>query len=56
MVLLTLFSPVIKKKDFLDGTVKYVYKDGSQETQYPSGRIRIKDAQGNLVKDTIFKS
>lgn len=40
------------RKDFLDGTVKFMYKDGSQETKYPSGRIRIKDAHGNLVKDT----
>ncbi|KAK3919069.1 Centromere protein J, partial [Frankliniella fusca] len=40
------------RKDFLDGTVKFIYKDGSQETRYPSGRIRIKDSHGNLIKDT----
>lgn len=42
------------KKEFLDGTVRYMYKNGSQETRYPSGRIRIKDQQGNLVKDTAL--
>lgn len=42
------------KKEFLDGTVKFIFQDGSQETRYPSGRIRVKDAQGNLIRDTAL--
>ncbi|CAG9805053.1 unnamed protein product [Chironomus riparius] len=42
-----------KRREFPDGTVKIVYEDGSMETRYSNGRIRVKDKDGNLVSDTI---
>ncbi|XP_070498726.1 centromere protein J [Chironomus tepperi] len=42
-----------KRREFPDGTVKIVYEDGSMETRYSNGRIRMKDKDGNLVSDTI---
>ncbi|KAH9287146.1 Centromere protein J [Echinococcus granulosus] len=41
-----------KRRIYPDGTVKTVFKDGRQETRYASGRIRIKDNEGNLLVDT----
>lgn len=41
-----------KRREYADGTVKYVYPDGSQETRYSSGRVRKKDKDGNLVMDS----
>ncbi|XP_059053141.1 centromere protein J [Achroia grisella] len=41
-----------KRREFPDGTVKLVYNDGTSETRYASGRIRIKDKHGNLIMDS----
>ena len=32
--------------------VKILHADGRQETRYAGGRVRVKDSQGNLVKDS----
>lgn len=31
--------------------MKTVYNDGRQETRYPTGRLRVKDKDGNVVTD-----
>ncbi|XP_011297411.1 centromere protein J [Fopius arisanus] len=41
-----------KRREYPDGTVKYVYPDGTQETRYSNGRIRVKDKDGNLLRDS----
>ncbi|KAL4712338.1 hypothetical protein ACJJTC_001499 [Scirpophaga incertulas] len=41
-----------KRREFPDGTVKLMYNDGTSETRYASGRIRIKDKHGNLIMDS----
>lgn len=41
------------RREYPDGTVKYLYPDGIQETRYANGRIRIKDADGNLLLDSF---
>lgn len=42
-----------KKREYPNGSVKIVYNDtGLYETRYPNGRVRIKDAKGNLISDT----
>lgn len=40
------------KRIYTNGTVKIMYKDGSEETRYFNGRIRRKDRNGLLVDDT----
>ncbi|XP_051782132.1 centromere protein J isoform X1 [Erpetoichthys calabaricus] len=41
-----------KRREYPDGTVKTVYASGQQETHYPTGRVRIKDKDGNIIVDT----
>ncbi|XP_043255809.1 uncharacterized protein MAL13P1.304 [Colletes gigas] len=41
-----------KRREYPDGTVKFIYPDGTQETQYSNGRLRLKDKDGNLLRDT----
>ncbi|XP_063833086.1 centromere protein J [Ostrinia nubilalis] len=41
-----------KRREFPDGTVKLVYNDGTSETRYASGRVRIKDKHGNVIMDS----
>lgn len=41
-----------KRREYPDGTIKTIFSDGRQETQYPTGRVRLKDAQGHIVMDT----
>ncbi|CAB3246156.1 unnamed protein product [Arctia plantaginis] len=41
-----------KRREFPDGTVKLVYNDGTSETRYASGRVRIKDKHGSLIMDS----
>lgn len=41
-----------KRREYPDGTVKIVFLDGSQETRYSNGRVRLKDKDGNLVMDS----
>ncbi|XP_077154442.1 centrosomal P4.1-associated protein [Ranitomeya variabilis] len=41
-----------KRREYPDGTVKTVYTNGQQETKYASGRVRVKDKDGNVIVDT----
>ncbi|XP_069825890.1 centromere protein J [Dendropsophus ebraccatus] len=41
-----------KRREYPDGTVKTVYTNGQQETKYASGRVRVKDKDGNVIMDT----
>ncbi|XP_066562563.1 centromere protein J [Amia ocellicauda] len=41
-----------KRREYPDGTVKTVFADGQQETRYTTGRVRVKDKDGNVVMDT----
>ncbi|XP_019507952.1 PREDICTED: centromere protein J isoform X1 [Hipposideros armiger] len=41
-----------KRREYPDGTVKTVYANGHQETKYTSGRVRVKDKDGNILMDT----
>ncbi|XP_074841167.1 centrosomal P4.1-associated protein [Carettochelys insculpta] len=47
-----LHTSQFKRREYLDGTVKTVYANGHQETKYVSGRIRVKDKDGNVIVDT----
>ncbi|KAM9319836.1 centrosomal P4.1-associated protein [Gastrophryne carolinensis] len=47
-----LHTPQFKRREYPDGTVKTVYTNGQQETKYASGRIRVKDKDGNVIMDT----
>ncbi|KAJ3592519.1 hypothetical protein NHX12_007646 [Muraenolepis orangiensis] len=42
-----------KRREYPDGTVKTVYSHGRQETRYPTGRVRIKDKDGNVLSDKL---
>lgn len=41
-----------KRREDPDGTVKTIYADGRQETQYASGRVRVKQ-KDKLPCDTL---
>ncbi|KAK4470144.1 hypothetical protein MN116_005727 [Schistosoma mekongi] len=45
-------STGIKCRIYPDGTMKTIFPDGHHETRYSSGRLRIKDVNGNLLLDT----
>ncbi|XP_010143985.1 PREDICTED: centromere protein J [Buceros rhinoceros silvestris] len=47
-----LHTSQFKRREYPDGTVKTVYMNGQQETKYVSGRVRIKDKDGNIIMDT----
>ncbi|RMC07313.1 hypothetical protein DUI87_16771 [Hirundo rustica rustica] len=47
-----LHTSQFKRREYPDGTVKTVYMNGQQETKYISGRVRIKDKDGNIIMDT----
>ncbi|RXN01481.1 Centromere protein J [Acipenser ruthenus] len=47
-----LHTPEYKRREYPDGTVKTVYSNGQQETKYPTGRVRSKDKDGNIIMDT----
>ncbi|XP_072706660.1 centrosomal P4.1-associated protein isoform X3 [Ciconia boyciana] len=47
-----LHTSQFKRREYPDGTVKTVYTNGQQETKYVSGRIRVKDKDGNIIMDT----
>ncbi|XP_056417663.1 centromere protein J [Hyla sarda] len=47
-----LHTPQYKRREYPDGTVKTVYTNGQQETKYASGRVRVKDKDGNVIMDT----
>ncbi|XP_049953908.1 centromere protein J isoform X7 [Schistocerca serialis cubense] len=41
-----------KRREYPDGTIKYVFPDGSMKTKYANGRIREKDKHGKLIMDS----
>ncbi|XP_071591230.1 centrosomal P4.1-associated protein isoform X1 [Heliangelus exortis] len=47
-----LHTSEFKRREYPDGTVKTVYMNGQQETKYVSGRVRVKDKDGNIIMDT----
>ncbi|XP_063807689.1 centromere protein J [Pseudophryne corroboree] len=47
-----LHTAQFKRREYPDGTVKTVYTNGQQETKYASGRVRVKDKDGNVIMDT----
>ncbi|XP_037655610.1 centromere protein J isoform X2 [Choloepus didactylus] len=47
-----LHTAQFKRREYPDGAVKTVYANGHQETKYTSGRIRVKDKDGNVLMDT----
>ncbi|NXW09624.1 CENPJ protein, partial [Fregetta grallaria] len=47
-----LHTSQFKRREYPDGTVKTVYMNGQQETKYVSGRVRVKDRDGNIIMDT----
>ncbi|XP_004715464.1 centromere protein J [Echinops telfairi] len=47
-----LHTTQFKRREYPDGTVKTVYANGHQETKYTSGRVRVKDKDGNVLMDT----
>ncbi|KAF6376025.1 centromere protein J [Rhinolophus ferrumequinum] len=47
-----LHTAEFKRREYPDGTVKTVYANGHQETKYTSGRVRVKDKDGNVLMDT----
>ncbi|XP_035182604.1 centromere protein J isoform X2 [Oxyura jamaicensis] len=47
-----LHTSQFKRREYPDGTVKTVYMNGHQETKYVSGRVRVKDKDGNILMDT----
>ncbi|NXX43908.1 CENPJ protein, partial [Tricholaema leucomelas] len=47
-----LHTSQFKRREYPDGTVKTVYMNGQQETKYVSGRVRVKDKDGNVIMDT----
>ncbi|XP_076767125.1 spindle assembly abnormal 4 [Xylocopa sonorina] len=41
-----------KRREYPDGTIKLIHLDGTQETRYSNGRVRLKDKDGNLLMDS----
>ncbi|KRY91451.1 Centromere protein J [Trichinella pseudospiralis] len=51
-------SKEVRHKDYLRrefpcGDVKFKYSDGTEETRYASGRVRVKDKHGKVIRDEI---
>lgn len=49
---MSVYIIALQRREFPDGTVKLVYNDGTSETRYASGRVRIKDKHGGLIMDS----
>lgn len=47
-----IYTPICKRREYPDGTVKTVYEDGRSETRYANGRIRVKNKDGQVITDT----
>ncbi|XP_068243000.1 centromere protein J [Palaemon carinicauda] len=45
-------TPDQKRREYPDGTVKILHSDGRTETRYKTGRVRIKDREGNILSDS----
>ena len=51
---LLIYLIVVQRCVYSEGTSKTVWNDGCQETRYASGRVRRRDARGELVLDAEF--
>lgn len=40
-----------KRREYPDGSIKTVFTNGISETKYANGRVRVKDAAGNIISD-----
>ncbi|KAI9099411.1 T-complex protein 10 C-terminus-domain-containing protein [Phlyctochytrium arcticum] len=47
-----IFHGGYRTKHFADGTIREVKPDGTQETRWIDGRVRIKDSQGHVLYDS----
>uniref|UniRef100_A0A6P7GAM2 Centromere protein J isoform X1 n=1 Tax=Diabrotica virgifera virgifera TaxID=50390 RepID=A0A6P7GAM2_DIAVI len=45
-------TPQFKKREYPDGSFKIIFPDGTQQSRYANGRVRIKDMTGTLIMDT----
>lgn len=45
-----------QRHEYRNGIIKTVYADGTQETRYPSGRLRIKDKHENVIVDSMVRT
>ena len=45
---------LLQRREYPDGTVKTLHNDGRQETRYATGRIRLKDKDGNVLLDRMY--
>ncbi|OUC43539.1 T-complex protein 10 [Trichinella nativa] len=43
-----------ERREFPCGDVKFKYSDGTEETRYASGRVRVKDKNGKVIRDEIL--
>lgn len=50
------FPSFPQRHEYRNGIIKTVYADGTQETRYPNGRLRIKDRYHNLVVDSMVRT
>ncbi|CAG2167578.1 unnamed protein product [Oppiella nova] len=44
-----------KRREYSNGNIKTLYSDGTEETRYICGRLRIKDRFGNLMVDSMIR-
>ncbi|XP_054155370.1 centromere protein J-like [Oppia nitens] len=44
-----------KRREYSNGNMKTIYSDGTEETRYVCGRLRIKDRFGNLMVDSMVR-
>lgn len=48
-------SKEFTRREYRSGIVKTIYLDGTQETRYPNGRLRIKDRFSNVIVDSMAR-
>ena len=54
LILILLLS--LQRHEYRSGIVKTVYADGTQETRFPNGRLRIKDKHDKVVVDSMLRT
>ena len=47
-------TSLYRKRTYPDGTVKILHMDGRVETRFKEGRVKVKDARGIVIKDTLI--
>lgn len=45
------FLCLFQLREFPSGDIKKLFADGSTETRLMCGRVRVKDPEGNVIKD-----